>query len=198
MTQLPAFAARFLGLLLSLLTLAACQKDEVPDPQLPPAPADSYVFPVRPGTPAWAAFTTGQQMVDACQVPTATLRSMSTAGLVYTCLDYPLLGDMLAGFTIQRGARGVMNSFNGFAELARRPEGAALLFARYQQMPPNYPNQVSTALIPSRSVTWRCFWRRTSTCGSFRFRSATRWRKRRCSSTPKSSATSRMCTAYLA
>lgn len=122
------------------LELTVCQKKD-PEaascaPYVAPVPADTYVFPVLPGTPAWAAFTTGQQMVDACQVPAATLPRMSTSGLIATCLSYPLLSNMMASTSLQRGVRTQLANFNGFGELRQRPQAAVLLMERYQLMRP--------------------------------------------------------------
>lgn len=126
--QLPTC---WLALLLGLWGLSACQKEE---PAAAPVTDDAYVFPVVPGTPAWAAFTSGAEMVQACQVPGPVLSSISTPGLITTCLNYPLLGDMLAYIPIQKGARAQLRNFNGFGELQQRPEAAALLAARYQSL----------------------------------------------------------------
>ncbi|QNP54519.1 hypothetical protein H9L05_22680 (plasmid) [Hymenobacter qilianensis] len=107
-----------------LLTFTACDKN---DPEsctssVVPVPADTYVFPIVPGTPAWATFQTGAEMVAACQLPAATLPRISTAGLVATCLTYPLLGNMLAANSLQRGTRAQLANFNGFGELQQRPK----------------------------------------------------------------------------
>lgn len=131
---------RLLLVLGLLLELTACRKKD-PEaascaPYVAPVPADTYVFPVLPGTPAWAAFTTGQQLVDACQVPAATLPRISTAGLVATCLRYPLLSNMTTFTSLQRGVRTQLANFNGFGELVQRPQAAALLADRYRLMRP--------------------------------------------------------------
>jgi hypothetical protein len=99
-----------------------------------PVPADAYDFPVRPGTPAWATFTTSTAQVAALQVPNSTLQSMSTPGLIATCLDYPLLSDIIASRYLQRSIRVILANFNGYDELRQRPEAAALLLNRYQSM----------------------------------------------------------------
>ena len=126
---------RLCCLLFGLLVLAACKKEDLScRPYTPPVPSDTYVFPVKPGTPAWAALQSGAEMVAVCQVPATTLRSMSTEGLIATCLDYPLLFDMTLANSLQRGARAVMSNFNGFGELQSRPTAAALLLDRYQRM----------------------------------------------------------------
>ncbi|TGE27587.1 hypothetical protein [Hymenobacter metallicola] len=145
----PVFirTSKFLGLLCVWLALAACKKDAAERlycaPYQAPVPADTYVFPLVPGTPAWAELKTGAEMVQACQVPDATLKSMSTPGLIATCLSYPLLNNILAGFTLQRGTRSVLINFNGFGELSQRPQAAAQLLSRYQLM--------RASCVPARS-----------------------------------------------
>lgn len=102
---------------------------------------DKYEFPIKPGMPEWEAFTTAQQMMDACQVPEATLEQMTTQGLVETCLDYPLLGDMLAYTNIQMGTERQMENFNGFLELQTRADAAGLMLGRFEMMEPDcFPN----------------------------------------------------------
>lgn len=115
-------------------------------PFVAPILADAYQYPLRPGMAAWGQLQTGQQMVDACQLPAAVLASISTAGLVATCLDYPLLGDIFANWIEYHGMQRHLQRFNGFVALQQRPEAAALLLARYQQMgagclPPTNPEQ---------------------------------------------------------
>lgn len=67
-------------------------------------------------------------MVNASQVPLETLRSMSTAGLVETCLTYPLLSTILAHNDLQTGFQAVAGSFNGFQELLKRPDAGREVF----------------------------------------------------------------------
>ena len=38
--------------------------------------SDAYDFPVKPGTKEWAAFTTHEEMVDACQIPESILHNI--------------------------------------------------------------------------------------------------------------------------
>lgn len=129
-----------------LATISACSdKSEImPDVELTPevcsapfvAPVlpDAYRYPLRPGMPAWALLRTGQQMEDTCQVPPAVLATISTPGLVATCLDYPLLSNIFARWIEYYGMQYHLENFNGFVELQKRPDAATLLLARYQQM----------------------------------------------------------------
>ncbi len=97
-------------------------------------PEDQYDFPVRPGTPEWGEFTTGQQKIDACQMPGAILEVISTNGLIETCLDYPLLSTMYAFNSIQYGTERQMENFNGLGKLVQKSDAATLMLARYKYM----------------------------------------------------------------
>jgi hypothetical protein len=113
------------------LTLIACAK-QVPDSNV----TDAYDFPVKPETAAWKAFTTHDEMLKACQIPESILRTMSTAGLVETVLNYPLLGEMKAYNSIQQGFDAVAVQFNGLPELLNRKDAGTELLARYRTVEP--------------------------------------------------------------
>lgn len=114
-----------------LFTLISC----APRP-LDSNATDAYDFPVKPETAAWKAFTTHDEMLKACQIPESILRTMSTAGLVETILNYPLLGDMKAYNSIQQGFDTVAVQFNGLPELLNRKDAGTELLARYRTMVP--------------------------------------------------------------
>lgn len=89
--------------------------------------AQVYTFPVQPGSAAWNSFTTHQQMVEACQIPSDILATMPTQDLVETCLHYPLLIDCFAYDNDTLGIRAVSHQFNGFAALLKREDAATSL-----------------------------------------------------------------------
>lgn len=133
MKLLRLLPGQWFAFLFGLLLVTACKKEDSP-PAVPVLDdADAYVFPIVPGTPAWAALTSGAAMIQACQVSPAVLQQMSTPGLVTTCLNYPLLNNMTAFIPLQKGARAQIANFNGFAELQQRPDAAQILVTRYQQ-----------------------------------------------------------------
>jgi hypothetical protein len=107
---------------------------------------DAYDFPVKPGTPEWAAFQTHDEMLAACQVPEPILREMSTAGLIETCLNYPLYGDMLCYNSPQQGFDAVASRFNGLQELLRREDVGTRLLERYRKMDPEAIGESWTSL----------------------------------------------------
>lgn len=125
---------------IGLLLFSACNRDDDPSPHCEPyrAPAqlDVYTYPIVPGTPEWAELETGEQKYAVTQLPDSVLQTISTEGLVETILSYPLLLNMIAWPTYQRGVESIINRFNGFQELSRREDAAAALLARYEHMNP--------------------------------------------------------------
>ncbi|MDY7040242.1 MAG: hypothetical protein SVX38_05200 [Chloroflexota bacterium] len=99
-------------------------------------PTDAYDFPIKPGTPEWAALKSHEEMLQVCQVPESILQEMSTEGLIETCLNYPLYGDMLAYNSMQQGFDAVVSRFNGLQELLKREDAGSKLLARYRKMDP--------------------------------------------------------------
>jgi len=97
---------------------------------------DAYVFPVTPGSAEWKAFTSHDEMLEACQIPEAILREMSTESLVETALGYPLYGDIWAYNSPQQGFEAVAAQFNGLAELLTRKDAGKVLLAKYSRMSP--------------------------------------------------------------
>lgn len=91
-----------------------------------------YDFPVRPGSEAWNAAKSHQEMVEITQIPGEVLGSMSTRDLVRTVLDYPLLAEILAFDSPQRGFDVVASRFNGLQELLSRPDVGTELLTQYR------------------------------------------------------------------
>lgn len=76
--------------------------------------ADAYYdYPVKGGTEEWKSFTNLNEMLEACQISESILKKMSTAGLVETVLNYPLLGNMFAYNFPQQGFEAATAQFNG-------------------------------------------------------------------------------------
>lgn len=120
-------------------------------------PDDRYDFPVRPGSQEWSVFTTGQQMIDACQVPDVILDQMSTNGLIETCLDYPLLSNMFAFSSIQLGTKRQMENFNGFGKLVQKNDAATLMLARYRLIDASLVSNENDVSIGDFSVNFISF-----------------------------------------
>jgi hypothetical protein len=137
-----------LALVFMTLMVAACTQQAEPHPSTPPTPtpnttsthssntSDAYDFPIKPGTDAWRAFNSHQEMLNACQIPESILQNMSTSGLVETVMNYPLLSDMLAFDNIQEGFNSVASSFNGLSTLLQRNDAGTVLLTKYRVMDP--------------------------------------------------------------
>jgi len=97
-------------------------------------PGDAYDYPLRPGTDAWRALETHDEMVRVTQVAEAELATMSDRGLLQTVLAYPLLGDVMAYNSPQQGFDAVEARFNGLRSLLERESMAGVLLRRYQRM----------------------------------------------------------------
>jgi hypothetical protein len=95
-----------------------------------------HIYPIRPGTPEWEAFTSHEAMVRACQIPEGLLKNLSTEELIDAVLDYPLLGDMRLFNSLQMGFDRVSSRFNGLHELLERSDAGPALLARYTSMSP--------------------------------------------------------------
>lgn len=94
-----------------------------------------YEYPVKPGSNEWAAFTTGQQMVDACQIPSDILSKLTTKALAETCMNYPLYFQYTAPNDERDGIAYMIDSFNGLQELSNREDGVIELMNIYEKMP---------------------------------------------------------------
>lgn len=93
-----------------------------------------YDFPIKPGSEVWKAFTTHQQMVEATTLPAKTAASLTTKALLETCLDYPLLGDIMMYNSPQKGLEKLIGHFNGLSVLMERKEVALYAANAYQRL----------------------------------------------------------------
>ena len=94
---------------------------------------DGYIFPITPqDTPEeWRKLKSHQEMVDITQIPEDILETMSTRGLIETCLRYPMLGNMFAYSSYPQGLDVLHRQFNGLRELRGRADAADELLAYY-------------------------------------------------------------------
>lgn len=97
---------------------------------------DAYEFPITPEkTPEeWGKLRSIKKMLKVCQVPEEILETMSTEGLIETCLAYPLMGNMMAYNSIYDGFLKHIETFNGLRELLSREDGAPLLLQKYLKL----------------------------------------------------------------
>jgi hypothetical protein len=116
------------------------QQPSEPHSNATPTPSsntsDAYDFPIKPGTDAWLAFNSHDEMLNACQIPEPLLKNMSTSGLVETVMNYPLSIDIMAYNDPQSGINAVSAQFNGLSELLKRQDSGTSLLNKYMTMDP--------------------------------------------------------------
>jgi hypothetical protein len=94
-----------------------------------------YEYPVKPGSEKWGAFISGQQMLEACQIPQKVLNSLTTKALAETCMNYPLFFEYLTVNDEREGIKKMIEKFNGLRELSKRNDGTLELIKIYKAMP---------------------------------------------------------------
>jgi hypothetical protein len=92
---------------------------------------DVYKYPVLPGTDAWKAFNTYDEMIAACQVPDDLLKNMPTKGLVETVLNHPLIKCSRIFNDLQQGFEETISRFNSVSELFNRRDAGSVLLSYY-------------------------------------------------------------------
>lgn len=97
---------------------------------------DSYKFKVTPDRDPkkWKEFSSHKEKVDACQITDKTLDKISTEGLVDTCLEYPMFGDMILFENVQDGFSNLCDNFNGLEELIDREDSGECLYEIYKSL----------------------------------------------------------------
>ena len=113
-------------------------------------PVDTYNYPVKPGDPVWTTYKNGAERLAALQIPQEVLHTISTEGLIQTCIDYPGLGNLAlnVGVHVPHALQNMMTQFTGMIELTKRPDSGEKMLMRYSLMDPacilNYdPNLVN-------------------------------------------------------
>lgn len=90
-------------------------------------------YPVKPGMEEWKKFRSGEEMVNACQIPEDILDSMTTEELADLCLRYPLIKYIFAFDNLNNGLNKLFSDFNGIREFYRKRDVSNSLLNRYSQ-----------------------------------------------------------------
>jgi hypothetical protein len=93
---------------------------------------DEYLFPQL--STEWGPDETVQSRLDVLQVPESMLATISTTGLLETCLNFPYLTDIFFYNDFQQGFEELSAEFNGFRELVKRPDLADAMLTKYNRM----------------------------------------------------------------
>lgn len=94
-----------------------------------------YDFPIKPGSSKWESLSTGQEMVNVCQIPDSILYRLSTQALAQTCLNYPLFFQYTALNDERKAIDEIIREFNGLTELTIREDGLKELINLYKEIP---------------------------------------------------------------
>ena len=97
---------------------------------------DAYEFPITPQkTPEeWRELRSIKRKLEVCQIPEEILETMSTEGLIETCLAYPLFSNMMYQNSLQDGFCQLVEGFNGLRELLSWEDAAPLLLQKYLEL----------------------------------------------------------------
>ena len=92
----------------------------------------AYDYPIKPGTAEWKELQTHQEKIKVCQIPEDTLKKLTPSDLLQTCINYPLISDMLAYDNLYEGSKRVIRNFNGLSEFLIRKNSYNALIRLYE------------------------------------------------------------------
>ncbi|MCL1937829.1 MAG: hypothetical protein FWF52_05490 [Candidatus Azobacteroides sp.] len=95
---------------------------------------DVYEFPVKQENREWGEFETIEKRMAALQIPDTVITTISTEGLLETCLEFPYLTDIFFCDNYQQGFEALKAEFNGFRELFKRPNLTNVLLEKYRSL----------------------------------------------------------------
>jgi hypothetical protein len=95
----------------------------------------AWDYPVKPGMDEWANLKTGEEQLEACQIPKEVLDALNAKDLVEICLNYPLLFNYTASNDERKGMRFMIENFNGLKELSTSKDGIKELIRVYADYP---------------------------------------------------------------
>ena len=111
---------------------------------------DAYDFPVYEKTEPLEYV----EILNFLQVPESVLKTMSTEGLIETCINYPRFGDMMLYDSFQQGFDKVRNNFNGLNELYIRDDAPAKLINVIKSIDLNKLQDAQSSAILYRCICY--------------------------------------------
>ncbi|MCM1307021.1 MAG: hypothetical protein NC223_00300 [Butyrivibrio sp.] len=82
----------------------------------------------------WRELNSKEEMLAACQIPVSLLNKLSTYELLKLSEEYPMLGDIYTGNTMEEGFQYVVNSFNGLRALLEREDCLKVVCEEYKNL----------------------------------------------------------------
>ena len=118
---------------------------------------DKYKFPnFRPGTSEWEQIGVTQR-ISILQIPENQLSSISTEGLLETCLEFPYLIEIYFYNDFQKGFDVLSKIFNGYRELLKRRDLTDALIEKYYDLSLEVANVRSLTPIDQGMYSFRQF-----------------------------------------
>ena len=82
----------------------------------------------------WKELYTQEEMIAACQIPDKLLKKLTTYELLKLTEEYPLLGNIYTGNTMEEGFQYIVDSFNGLRELLKRADCLEIVCEEYNNL----------------------------------------------------------------
>ncbi len=97
---------------------------------------EPYVYPILPGTKEWESFKSKSEMMNACQIPSEIIDSMSTEALTLSVINHPLLDtEVLSYDDYTQGLDSFVSDFDAAKVLLEREDFAINLAKIYLDTP---------------------------------------------------------------
>ena len=82
--------------------------------------ANSWDFPIRPGSAEWKKYKEESHRIEAMQIPEEIINKMDAKEFAHTIVNFPLFGYYSAFNTPQEGFNIMFSRFNIFKKLCER------------------------------------------------------------------------------
>ncbi len=138
-------------ILIFIIVTIGCKKNKECMYSYPKIANDKYIFPVRPGSAEWNAagswgigqFDPLDSIYKLCQIPSATLGSMSTIGLIQSLEDNPCLFNIFLRSNWFQGRNEVLKRLNVSWSLNKRTDAGITIVNYYETKDPNIVSCIS-------------------------------------------------------
>ena len=100
-------------------------------------PEKTWDYPIKPGSKEWLSQPEFIGKLTLLNIPSNTLKLLTTNQLVKVCLDYPYFSLVFTRNSLQQGYEFIRDNFNGFRELENRPDASQYLLVEYEKMDPS-------------------------------------------------------------
>jgi len=119
---------------------------------------DKYEFPDISHLNDWLSEDIIPRRFKELQIPDDVLASISTAGLLETCLEFPYLLNIICSNDYQHGFdQGLLAIFNGLRELMERADLVDALIQKYNELRFEVPNVCGLSLLEIGMFAYRHF-----------------------------------------